>query len=167
MKVACCGWGRGQGHLSASSQAESGGAEWNVECGEHVGLTVSGVLEQSNLTILFWMFANCGGLWCWCGARHGRTLCLAGLIVEPLAGGGRGAPSVSACWRAVEGGHDSPECLKKENFRKCGLFVTNWQDCGYQSWRGVRGTPRRVRPPNFGANGPLVGPGDPQWVFYR
>ena len=34
----------------------------NVECGEHVGSTVSSVLEQSNLTILFWVFANSVGV---------------------------------------------------------------------------------------------------------
>jgi len=28
--------------------------------------------------------------------------------------------------------------------------------------RGVRGTPRGVRPPTFGAKGPLVGPGQPR-----
>ena len=107
--MACCGWGRGQGHLSASSQAESGGAEWNVECGEHVGSTVSSVLEQSNLTkplfdvvSILDVYQFCGGLWCCCGARHGRTLCLAGLIVEPLAGGGRGRGSLG--FRLLEGG---------------------------------------------------------------
>ena len=33
-----------------------------MECEEHVGSTVSSVLEQSNLTILFWMFANSVGV---------------------------------------------------------------------------------------------------------
>ena len=32
-------------------------------------------------------------------------------------------------------------------------------ECGV---RWVSGTPRGVRPPNFGAKGPLVGPGDLQ-----
>ena len=64
--------GREGGKVSASSQAESGGAEWNVECGEHVGSTVSRVLEQSNLTILFWMFANSVGV-CGVGAADCRS----------------------------------------------------------------------------------------------
>ena len=33
LKVGVLWVGRGQGHLSVSSQAESGGTEWNVECG--------------------------------------------------------------------------------------------------------------------------------------
>ena len=146
---------------------EPGGiGRYRVECGvRRVRWVDCSVLEQSNLTkplfdvVFIWTFANSVGV-CGVGAVLGTAVRSAWRVW--LLNHWRGAPSGSACWRATGGGRDSPECLKKENFRKFELFVGNWQDCGYQSWRGVRGTPRRVRPPNFGANGPLVGPGDLQ-----
>ena len=101
--------------MSASSQAESGGTEWNVECGEHVGSTVSSVLEQSNLTILFWVFANSVRV-CGVGVVLGTAVRSAWRVW--LLNHWRGVPSGSACWswRAVGGGCDRPECLKKRIF---------------------------------------------------
>ena len=65
-----------------------------------------------------------------CGVRRAR------------AGGGRGAPSGSACWRAVGGGRDRPECLKKRiHFREFGLFAGN---CWAPGWFGVAGVPGLV-----------------------
>ena len=130
-----------------------------MELGEHVGsLTV--VVWSS------WQYCNrrclyldvcqfCEGLWGCCGARHGRTLCLAGSGWETTGGGGGG----SACWRAVGGGCDRPECLIFRKFGLSGIHrIARTSDTKVGGWV----PPRRIRPPNFGANGPLVGPGQPR-----
>ena len=109
--------------MSASSQAESRGTEWNVECREHVGSLTVVVWSscQSNLTkplfdvVFIWTFANSVGV---CG-----VVAVLGTAVRSawrvwLLNHWRGVPSGSACWswRAVGGGCDRPECLKKRIF---------------------------------------------------
>ena len=78
--------------------------------------------------------------WVWLGNRWRR-------------GGG------SACWRAVGGGCDRPECLIFRKFGLSGIHrIARTSDTKVGGWV----PPRRIRPPNFGANGPLVGPGQPR-----
>ena len=138
---------------------EPGGiGRYRVECGvRRVRWVDCSVLEQSNLTkplfnvVFIWTFANSVGV---CG------------VVAVLG------TAVRSAWRVwllnhwgslgfrlleLEGGWEedvkAQNASKKINFRKFGLFVGNWEDCGYQSWRGVRGTRGGERAPNLGGNG--------------
>ena len=102
---------------------EPGGiGRYRVECGVRRTRRVDcSVLEQSNLTkplfdvVFIWTFANSVGV-CGVGAVLGTAVRSAWRVW--LLNHWRGVPSGSACWswRAVGGGCDRPECLKKRIF---------------------------------------------------